>query len=140
MHFFSDILEEDEEESDRDIERQNIEELYDYVRHTHQKEIKFLKENVQHSALIPVLRPYQSEAVNWMLRRENFRSSPTSGKYLEMGRSGRSVYSTPFLSVDLVSTDSIILRFQICIWLPQSSECLFLEKKQNSRFFRGNQK
>ncbi|XP_034964701.1 E3 ubiquitin-protein ligase SHPRH isoform X4 [Zootoca vivipara] len=77
-HFIiPDILEEDEE-SDRDIERQNIEELYDYVRHTHQKEIQFLKENVQHSALIPVLRPYQTEAVNWMLQRENFKNVPTN--------------------------------------------------------------
>ncbi|XP_016854276.2 E3 ubiquitin-protein ligase SHPRH isoform X2 [Anolis carolinensis] len=78
-HFIiPDILEEDEEESDRDIERQNIEELYDYVRLIHQKEIQFLKENVQHSALIPVLRPYQSEAVNWMLQRENFRNVSTN--------------------------------------------------------------
>ncbi|KAL7987702.1 hypothetical protein Chor_006621 [Crotalus horridus] len=59
------ILEEDEE-SDRDIERQNIEELYDYVRHVHQKEIHFLKENVQHSALIPVLRPYQNNAIHYL--------------------------------------------------------------------------
>lgn len=77
---FLDILEDDEEESDRDIERQNIEELYDYVRHIHQKEVQFLKENVQHPALIPVLRQYQSEAVNWMLQRENFRNTPTNGK------------------------------------------------------------
>uniref|UniRef100_A0A8D0GD42 H15 domain-containing protein n=1 Tax=Sphenodon punctatus TaxID=8508 RepID=A0A8D0GD42_SPHPU len=73
-----DVLEEDEEESDRELERQNIEELYDYVRHTHQQEIQLLKENVQHSALIPVLRQYQSEAVNWMLQRENFRKAPTN--------------------------------------------------------------
>ncbi|XP_054830770.1 E3 ubiquitin-protein ligase SHPRH isoform X2 [Eublepharis macularius] len=78
-HFIiPDILEDEEEESDREIERQNIEELYDYVRHTHQKETEFLKENVQHSALIPVLRQYQSEAVNWMLQRENFRNVPTN--------------------------------------------------------------
>lgn len=81
--FFSDILEEDEEECDRDIERQNIEELYDYVRRTHQKETQSLKEKVQHSALIPVLRPYQSEAVNWMLQRENFRNVPSNGKCLK---------------------------------------------------------
>uniref|UniRef100_A0A8C3S5C4 E3 ubiquitin-protein ligase SHPRH n=1 Tax=Chelydra serpentina TaxID=8475 RepID=A0A8C3S5C4_CHESE len=73
-----DVLEEDEEESDRELERQNIEELYDFVRHTHQQEIQFLREDVQHSALIPVLRPYQSEAVNWMLQRENFRNNPTN--------------------------------------------------------------
>nr|XP_020842216.1 E3 ubiquitin-protein ligase SHPRH isoform X2 [Phascolarctos cinereus] len=74
-----DILEEDEEESDSELERQNIEELYDFVRHTHQQEAQSLQEDVQHPALIPVLRPYQSEAVNWMLLRENFRNSPASG-------------------------------------------------------------
>ncbi|XP_053147143.1 E3 ubiquitin-protein ligase SHPRH isoform X2 [Hemicordylus capensis] len=96
-----DILEEDEE-SDRDIERQNIEELYDYVRHTHQKETQFLKENVQHSALIPVLRPYQSEAVNWMLQRENFRNLPTNENALHylwrefITLDGLKLYFNPF--------------------------------------------
>ncbi|XP_062980647.1 E3 ubiquitin-protein ligase SHPRH isoform X2 [Elgaria multicarinata webbii] len=101
-HFIiPDILEEDEE-SDRDIERQNIEELYDYVRHTHQKEIQFLKENVQHSALIPVLRPYQSDAVNWMLQRENFRNIPTNENALHylwrefITLDGLKLYYNPF--------------------------------------------
>nr|XP_020666585.1 E3 ubiquitin-protein ligase SHPRH isoform X1 [Pogona vitticeps] len=97
-----DILEEDEEESDRDIERQNIEELYDYVRHVHQKELQFLNENVQHAALIPVLRPYQSEAVNWMLRRENFRNTPTNENALHylwrefITLDGLKLYYNPF--------------------------------------------
>ncbi|XP_061480035.1 E3 ubiquitin-protein ligase SHPRH [Rhineura floridana] len=102
-HFIiPDILEEDEEESDRDIERQNIEELYDYVRHTHQKEIQYLKENVQHSALIPVLRPYQSEAVNWMLQRENFRNVPNNENALHylwrefITLDGLKLYYNPF--------------------------------------------
>ncbi|XP_074427624.1 E3 ubiquitin-protein ligase SHPRH isoform X3 [Larus michahellis] len=75
-----DELEEDEEESDTELERQNIEELYDFVRHTHQQDIQLLREDVQHPALIPILRPYQSDAVNWMLHQENLTSS---GKYLE---------------------------------------------------------
>ncbi|XP_075059698.1 E3 ubiquitin-protein ligase SHPRH [Mixophyes fleayi] len=73
-----DILEENEETSDQDLERQNIEELYDYVRQTHQQEHWVLQEEVQHPALIPVLRPYQKEAVNWMLRRENYRNVPSN--------------------------------------------------------------
>ncbi|XP_041279429.1 E3 ubiquitin-protein ligase SHPRH isoform X2 [Onychostruthus taczanowskii] len=71
-----DDLEEDEEESDMELERQNIEELYDFVRHTHQQDIQLLRKDVQHPALIPILRPYQSEAVNWMLHRENHTSTP----------------------------------------------------------------
>uniref|UniRef100_A0A672UFC1 E3 ubiquitin-protein ligase SHPRH n=1 Tax=Strigops habroptila TaxID=2489341 RepID=A0A672UFC1_STRHB len=73
-----DELEEDEEESDVELERQNIEELYDFVRHTHQQDIQLLREDVQHPALIPILRPYQSEAVNWMLHRENLTSTPST--------------------------------------------------------------
>ncbi|NXY24564.1 SHPRH ligase, partial [Atrichornis clamosus] len=72
-----DELEEDEEESDIELERQNIEELYDFVRHTHQQDIQLLRKDVQHPALIPILRPYQSEAVNWMLHRENHTSTPS---------------------------------------------------------------
>lgn len=81
---YADELEEDEEESDMELERQNIEELYDFVRHTHQQEIQLLRKDVQHPALIPILRPYQSEAVNWMLHRENHTSTPSSGKYMDL--------------------------------------------------------
>lgn len=69
-----DISEEDDQESDQELERQNIEELYDYVRQTHQQEVQTLNEDVQHPALIPVLRPYQNDAVNWMLERENYKN------------------------------------------------------------------
>ncbi|XP_074846526.1 E3 ubiquitin-protein ligase SHPRH isoform X2 [Carettochelys insculpta] len=94
-----DVLEEDEEESDRELERQNIEELYDFVRHTHQQEIQFLREDVQHSALIPVLRPYQSEAVNWMLHRENFRNNPSNENTLH------------FLWRDVITPDGVKLYY-----------------------------
>uniref|UniRef100_A0A4W5PI40 SNF2 histone linker PHD RING helicase n=1 Tax=Hucho hucho TaxID=62062 RepID=A0A4W5PI40_9TELE len=68
----------EEEECDTDLERQNVEELYDYVRHLHQRENQDVTIDVQHKALIPVLRPYQSQAVNWMLRREKYRSTSSS--------------------------------------------------------------
>ncbi|XP_051469382.1 E3 ubiquitin-protein ligase SHPRH isoform X2 [Apus apus] len=97
-----DELDEDEEESDVELERQNIEELYDFVRHTHQQDIQLLREDVQHPALIPILRPYQSEAVNWMLHRENLSSTPGSENALHflwrevITLDGVKIYYNPF--------------------------------------------
>ncbi|NXS89426.1 SHPRH ligase, partial [Erpornis zantholeuca] len=96
-----DELEEDEEESDMELERQNIEELYDFVRHTHQQDIQLLRKDVQHPALIPILRPYQSEAVNWMLHRENHMSTPSKNVLHFLWREvitldGVKIYYNPF--------------------------------------------
>lgn len=76
---FEEIVENEEEECDTELERQNIEELYDYVRRVHQREGQEVTSDVQHKALIPVLRPYQCQAVNWMLRREKYTSSSPKG-------------------------------------------------------------
>ncbi|KAF7666915.1 hypothetical protein LDENG_00087420 [Lucifuga dentata] len=81
MEYFYDFIipevveNEEEEECDTDLERQNVEELYDYVRHLHQNEDQDVTYDVQHKVLIPVLRPYQSQAVNWMLQREKYRNA-----------------------------------------------------------------
>ncbi|NWH56760.1 SHPRH ligase, partial [Geococcyx californianus] len=96
-----DELEEDEEESDMELERQNIEELYDFVRHSHQQDIQLLREDVQHPALIPILRPYQSEAVNWMLHREKLASAPSKNSLHFLWREvttldGVKIYYNPF--------------------------------------------
>lgn len=77
----TDVLEEDEDDSESEPEGQDIDELYQFVKQIHQQEAQSIQVDVQHPALIPVLRPYQREAVNWMLRQERFRSPPTSGKY-----------------------------------------------------------
>lgn len=76
------IMENAEEECDTDLERQNVEELYDYVRHVHQREEQKQSFDVQQPALIPVLRPYQSQAVNWMLIKERYKSEFSQGKFI----------------------------------------------------------
>ncbi|XP_023605934.1 E3 ubiquitin-protein ligase SHPRH isoform X3 [Myotis lucifugus] len=73
-----DVLEEDEEDSESEPEGQDIDELYHFVKQTHQQETQSIQVDVQHPALTPVLRPYQREAVNWMLQQEHFRSTPVS--------------------------------------------------------------
>ncbi|XP_031312362.1 E3 ubiquitin-protein ligase SHPRH isoform X2 [Camelus dromedarius] len=73
-----DVLEEDEEDSESEPEGQDIDELYHFVKRTHQQETQSIHVDVQHPALTPVLRPYQREAVNWMLQQERFRSTPAN--------------------------------------------------------------
>uniref|UniRef100_H0VRT6 E3 ubiquitin-protein ligase SHPRH n=1 Tax=Cavia porcellus TaxID=10141 RepID=H0VRT6_CAVPO len=79
---YTDVLEDDEEDSDSEPEGQDIDELYHFVKQTHQQETHSVQVDVQHPALTPVLRPYQREAVNWMLQQECFRSAPPDGNSL----------------------------------------------------------
>uniref|UniRef100_UPI00398F525C E3 ubiquitin-protein ligase SHPRH isoform X3 n=1 Tax=Pristiophorus japonicus TaxID=55135 RepID=UPI00398F525C len=67
------------EEADKELERENVEELYDFVRHAHQQET-LCSEKVQHPLLVPTLRPYQCQAVSWMLQREQCDVGPSSNK------------------------------------------------------------
>ncbi|XP_029114603.1 E3 ubiquitin-protein ligase SHPRH isoform X2 [Scleropages formosus] len=76
------VVENDEEECDTDMERHNVEELYDHVRRLHQEENLDLDVQIQHEAVFPVLRPYQCQAVRWMLKRENYQRDSTPEKML----------------------------------------------------------
>ena len=80
LFFHVEVVVNEEEQCDTDLERQNVEELYDYVRHLHQGESQEVTCDIQHKALIPVLRPYQSQAVNWMLKREKYRNTSQKGR------------------------------------------------------------
>ncbi|KAK3537783.1 hypothetical protein QTP70_018941 [Hemibagrus guttatus] len=96
------IMENEEEECDTDLERQNVEELYDYVRHVHQREDQSQSFDVQQPALIPVLRPYQSQAVNWMLRKERYKSECSQEQKLHflwrevMTMCGKKLFYNPY--------------------------------------------
>ncbi|XP_067840174.1 E3 ubiquitin-protein ligase SHPRH [Heptranchias perlo] len=83
MKYFYDITPPDisnvTEEADKELERENIEELYDFVRRAHQQEV-LCNEKVQHPLLVPTLRPYQCQAVSWMLQREQYNAGPSSSK------------------------------------------------------------
>ena len=85
LSLWAEVVENKEEECDTDLERQNVEELYDYVRNLHQTESQEERYEVQHKALIPVLRPYQKQAVNWMLRREKYKNNSPKGMVLKAG-------------------------------------------------------
>ncbi|KAL4624011.1 E3 ubiquitin-protein ligase SHPRH [Arapaima gigas] len=76
------VVENNEGECDTDVERHNVEELYEHVRRLHQEEDLNPELQVQHEALIPILRPYQCQAVRWMLKRERYRRDPTPEKML----------------------------------------------------------
>ncbi|XP_078699866.1 LOW QUALITY PROTEIN: E3 ubiquitin-protein ligase SHPRH-like [Branchiostoma floridae x Branchiostoma belcheri] len=52
--------------------RQDVEGLYRHVREAHQGEARSLTLDPQHPLLVPSLRPYQKEAVLWMLEMEQF--------------------------------------------------------------------
>ncbi|XP_069866789.1 E3 ubiquitin-protein ligase SHPRH isoform X1 [Dipodomys merriami] len=75
-HFIIPDTVEDEEDEESEPEGQDIDELYHFVKQTHKQETQPVQMDVQHPALTPVLRPYQRDAVNWMLQREHLASTP----------------------------------------------------------------
>lgn len=51
--------------------KDNIEDLYCFISNIQLMNDRSTKEDVQHKSLIPILRPYQANAVRWMLKQEN---------------------------------------------------------------------
>ncbi|ELW72893.1 E3 ubiquitin-protein ligase SHPRH [Tupaia chinensis] len=113
-----DMLEEDQEDSENEPEGQDIDELYHFVKQAHQQETRSVQVDVQHPALMPVLRPYQREAVNWMLQQEHFRSTPAGGKYkmlkerqIDYGEYTRAKSALHFLWREIVTSEGLKLYY-----------------------------
>lgn len=56
----------------------DIDALYEALKANHSSEYRDVTVSVQHPALRPVLRLYQSQAVGWMLQRERYRKQTRS--------------------------------------------------------------
>ncbi|KAL4232699.1 hypothetical protein ACF0H5_007387 [Mactra antiquata] len=50
--------------------KHNIDELYQTIKKQHMKDFSGVMPNVQHPDLLPRLRPYQQQAITWMLHKE----------------------------------------------------------------------
>ncbi|KAM4866183.1 E3 ubiquitin-protein ligase SHPRH isoform 2-T2 [Thomomys bottae] len=101
-HFIIPDTLEDEEDEDSEPEGQDIDELYHFVKQTHKQETQPIQVDVQHPALTPVLRPYQRDAVNWMLQQEHLRSTPAGENSLHclwreiVTSEGQKLYYNPY--------------------------------------------
>eukprot|EP00058_Branchiostoma_floridae_P018800 XP_002604289.1 hypothetical protein BRAFLDRAFT_125252 [Branchiostoma floridae] len=84
--------------------RQDVEGLYRHVREAHQGEDRSLTLDPQHHLLVPSLRPYQKEAVLWMLEMEQF------GEHLQQESRGRAA-ELHFLWREVQMPDGQILFF-----------------------------
>lgn len=59
----------------REVRKHDVEALYENVKERHKDAPSNKLPFVQHSSLVPILRPYQSQAVKWMLCRESLSDS-----------------------------------------------------------------
>lgn len=61
----------------REVRKHDIEALYESVKERHNDAPSNNLPFIQHSSLVPILRPYQSQAVKWMLCRETSSDIPS---------------------------------------------------------------
>jgi hypothetical protein len=57
--------------------KHDVDELYEVVKQRHLQRETTPHPDVQHPSLTPLLRPYQKEAVTWMLDQEGYNQAPT---------------------------------------------------------------
>ena len=50
--------------------KHDIDDLYRVIKERHMREFSHIMQGVQHSDLLPRLRPYQQQAITWMILRE----------------------------------------------------------------------
>jgi hypothetical protein len=68
----------------REVRKHDVEALYEAIKEHHKDAPSNKLPFIQHSSLVPVLRPYQSQAVKWMLCRESVTDTTSHGKYFEI--------------------------------------------------------
>jgi hypothetical protein len=64
----------------REVRKHDVEALYRAIKEHHKDAPSNKLSFTQHSSLVPRLRPYQSQAVKWMLCRESQTDGTSSGK------------------------------------------------------------
>jgi E3 ubiquitin-protein ligase SHPRH len=64
----------------RKVRKHDVEALYQAIKEHHKDAPSNKLSFMQHSSLVPRLRPYQSQAVKWMLCRESLSDGTSDGK------------------------------------------------------------
>lgn len=67
----------------REVRKHDVEALYENVKECHKDAPSNQLPFIQHSSLVPRLRPYQSQAVKWMLCRESLSDHPSGKQFIE---------------------------------------------------------
>jgi hypothetical protein len=68
----------------REVGKHDVEALYQAIKEFHNEAASDTLQFIQHASLVPRLRPYQSQAVKWMLCRESVTDHTSDGKYFQV--------------------------------------------------------